>query len=59
MIQHSKETIIQEKMKFFKGVIVGTMFTVGTAMLYKEGLINTGSKILKRGKRIAKRAGFM
>ena len=46
-------------MKFFKGVIVGTMFTVGTAMLYKEGLINTGNKIIKRGKRIAKRAGFM
>ena len=25
-------------MKFFKGVIVGTMFTVGTAMLYRESL---------------------
>ena len=46
-------------MKFFKGVIVGTMFTVGTVMLYKEGLLNTGNKIVKKGKRIAKRIGFM
>lgn len=46
-------------MKFFKGVIVGTMFAVGTAMLYKEGLINTGNKFVKKGKRIAKRIGFM
>ncbi|MBQ3408991.1 MAG: hypothetical protein IJH12_07310 [Clostridia bacterium] len=46
-------------MKFFKGVIVGTMFAAGTAMMYKEGIINSGNKIVKKGKKIAKRMGFM
>lgn len=46
-------------MKFFKGVIVGTMFTVGTAMLYKESIINVGNRFIKRGRKIAKKIGFM
>lgn len=46
-------------MKFIKGVVVGTMFAVGTAMLYKEGVINTGNKLIKKGKRIAKKINFM
>ncbi len=46
-------------MKFFKGVIVGTMFTVGTAMLYKESLVNMGNKFIKKGRRIAKKIGVM
>ena len=46
-------------MKFFKGVIVGTMFTVGTAMLYKESIINVGKKKKKKGRKIAKKIGIM
>lgn len=46
-------------MKFFKGVIVGTMFTVGTAMLYKESIINVGNRFIKKGRKIAKKIGIM
>ena len=46
-------------MKFFKGVIVGTMFTVGTAMLYRESIINVSNKFLKKGRKIAKKIGVM
>ena len=45
-------------MKFFKGVIVGTMFATGTAIMYKEGFFN-GNKLMKKSKRIAKRIGIM
>lgn len=45
-------------MKFFKGVIVGTMFATGTAIMYKEGLIN-GNKLMKKGRKIAKKMGIM
>ena len=46
-------------MKFFKGVIVGTMFTVGTAMLYKESIVNMGNKFIKKVRKIAKKIGVM
>lgn len=45
-------------MKFLKGVLVGTMFATGTAIMYKEGLLNRG-KMIKKGKKIAKRMGIM
>lgn len=45
-------------MRFFKGVLVGTMFAAGTAIMYKEGMFN-GSKIIKKGKKIAKKMGVM
>lgn len=45
-------------MRFFKGVLVGTMFAAGTAIMYKEGMLN-GSKIIKKGKKIAKKMGVM
>ncbi|MBR2745070.1 MAG: hypothetical protein IKE01_07270 [Clostridia bacterium] len=45
-------------MKFFKGVIVGTMFATGTAIMYKEGWLS-GNKIMKRSKRIAKKIGIL
>ena len=45
-------------MKFFKGVLVGTMFATGTAIMYKEGMLKS-NKIMKKGKKIAKRIGIM
>lgn len=45
-------------MKFFKGMLVGTMFVTGTAIMYKEGLLNRG-KMIKKGKKIARRIGIM
>lgn len=45
-------------MKFFKGLLVGTMFATGTVIMYKEGMLN-GNKMMKKGKKIAKRIGIM
>ena len=45
-------------MRFFKGVLVGTMFATGTVIMYKEGMFN-GNKIMKKGRKIAKRIGIM
>ena len=41
-------------MKFFKGVIVSSMFWAGTAIMYKEGVFSK-SKAFKKGKRLIKR----
>lgn len=46
-------------MRFFKGVLVGTMFAAGTAIMYREGMLNGKSKVLKKGKKIAKKIGVM
>ena len=45
-------------MKFFKGVVVSTMFWAGTAIMYKEGILGK-SKTFKKGKRFIKRMGIM
>lgn len=45
-------------MKFFKGILVGSMFWAGTAIMYKEGMFNK-SKALKKGKKLAKRIGIL
>ena len=45
-------------MKFFKGVLVGSMFWAGTAILYKEGMFNT-TKTLKKGKKLVKKLGII
>ena len=45
-------------MKFFKGVIVSTMFWAGTEIMYKEGIFNK-SKTFKKGKRFIKKMGIM
>ena len=57
---YTKNKLFQEEfsMRFFKGVLVGTMFAAGTAIMYKEGMLN-GSKIIKKGKKIAKKMGVM
>lgn len=45
-------------MKFFKGVLVGSMFLAGTAIMYKEGIFDK-SKTLKKGKRMMKKIGIV
>lgn len=45
-------------MKFFKGLLAGTMFTVGTAIMYKEGMLD-GGKFIKKGRKIVKKMGIM
>lgn len=45
-------------MKFFKGVLVGSMFLAGTTIMLKEGMFNK-SKAMKKGKKLIKKIGMM
>ena len=42
-------------MNFVKGIMVGTLITAGTMMMYSEGVDNSKKMILKKGKKLAKR----
>lgn len=46
------------KMKFFKGVLVGSMLIAGTTIMYKEGMFNK-SKQFKKGKKFIKKMGII
>ena len=45
-------------MKFFKGVLVGSMLIAGTTIMYKEGMLNK-KKAFKSGKKLVKKLGIM
>ena len=42
-------------MNFVKGIMVGTLITAGTMMMYSEGVDENKKKMMKKGKQIAKR----
>ena len=42
-------------MNFVKGIMVGTLITAGTMMIYSEGVDENKKKMMKKGKQIAKR----
>ena len=42
-------------MNFVKGIMVGTLITAGTMMMYSEGVDVNKKKMMKKGKQIAKR----
>lgn len=46
-------------MKFVKGMILGTMLTAGVAMMYSEGMMPSKKKMLKQGKKMARKMGIM
>ena len=54
----SKHKQEDKNMKFFKGVIVSSMFWAGTAIMYKEGIFDK-SKTFKKGRRFIKRMGII
>ena len=45
-------------MRFFRGVILGSMVTAGAMMLYSEGIDTSKKKMLKKGKQFAKKMGI-
>lgn len=45
-------------MKFLKGMLVGSMFWAGTAIMYKEGIFDK-SKTFKKSKKIMKKMGII
>ena len=42
-------------MKFMKGVLLGTLITAGTMMMYSEGVDNSKKKMIKKGKQFARK----
>lgn len=42
-------------MNFMKGVMVGTIITAGTMMMYSEGIDSSKKMIMKKGKQFAKK----
>lgn len=42
-------------MSFMKGVVLGSLITAGTMMMYSEGIDENKKKMMKKGKQIAKK----
>lgn len=42
-------------MNFMKGVMIGSIITAGTMMMYSEGIDNSKKIIMKKGKQFAKK----
>lgn len=42
-------------MSFMKGVVIGTLITAGTMMMYSESLDENKKKMMKKGRQIAKK----
>jgi len=45
-------------MRFFRGVVLGSMLTAGAMMLYSEGIDTSKKKMVKKGKQFAKKMGI-
>ena len=45
-------------MRFFRGVVLGSMLTAGAMMLYSEGIDTNKKKMVKKGKQFAKKMGI-
>lgn len=46
-------------MKFVKGMLIGTMLTAGVAMMYAEGKMPSKKKMMKQGRKMAKKMGII
>ena len=46
-------------MKFIKGVVIGTMISAGMVMLYTDTMNTNKKKIMKKGRRVAKKMGII
>lgn len=42
-------------MSFVKGVVIGSLITAGTMMMYSEGIDDNKKKIMKKGKQIVRK----
>lgn len=43
------------KMKFMKGLLIGSVLTAGTMMMYSEGIDSSKKKMMKKGKQFARK----
>lgn len=46
-------------MKFVKGMIIGGILTAGVAMAYAETMEESKRKMMKKGKKLARRMGIL
>ena len=46
-------------MKFVRGMVMGTIVTAGLVMMYRESLGMNKKKMMKSGKKIAKKMGIL
>lgn len=46
-------------MKFVKGMLIGTMLTAGVAMVYADNMGLNKNKMMRKGKKIAKKMGIL
>ena len=42
-------------MKFMKGILIGTILTAGTMMMYSEGIDSSKKKLMKKGNQFARK----
>ncbi len=42
-------------MNFMKGVMIGSLITAGTMMMYSEGIDNSKKMLLRKGKKFMKK----
>jgi len=53
-----KRKLKEEKMKFTKGIILGSVITAGIIMMYADNNMDT-KKIMKKGKQLMRKMGIM
>ena len=46
-------------MKFVKGMLIGGIVTAGVAMIYSEAMGDNKRKMLKKGKKLARKMGII
>ena len=46
-------------MKFVKGMLVGGIVTAGVAMMYSEAMGDNKRKMIRKGKKLARKMGIM
>lgn len=46
-------------MKFVKGMLIGGIVTAGVAMMYSEAMSDNKRKMIKKGKKLARRMGIL
>ena len=46
-------------MKFVKGMLIGGIVTAGVAMMYSEAMGDNKRKMMKKGKKFAKKVGIL
>lgn len=42
-------------MSFMKGVVIGSLITAGTMMMYSDGVDESKKRMMKKGKQIARK----